>query len=184
MTIILLAVLCAVILSVALHPLMNGPDARTGWKFLFALAAASLGLYLALGSPDAKTAPALFENSGPRFEQRMASQRELIVLEALSGKPDHVPLLLELGTLRVQSGHAQDALEPLEKALKHAPGDTAVKEALGAAHYSIALTYAAQPRKDARPVALSHFEQAVKLTPKSADFYERLKADRAAYLAR
>jgi tetratricopeptide (TPR) repeat protein len=178
MTIIItLALLCAVILAVALHPVMTGDQSRLGWRLLVGMAVAAVGIYMAVGSPDAKTAPAAFEHSGPRYEQRLASQRELVILEGLSGAPDHVPFLLELGTVRIQSGHPQDALEPLERAQALKPKDQSIQEALGAAHYAIALTYAIQPRKDARPMALKHFEKALKITPKSTEFYQRLRDD-------
>lgn len=182
--IITLALICAVILAIVLHPVMTGENARLGWRLLIGMAVAAIGIYLAVGSPDAQTAPAAFEQSGPRYEQRLASQRELVILEGLSGAPDHVPFLLELGTVRIQSGHPQDALEPLERAQTLQPKDTHIQEALGAAHYAIALTYAIQPRKDARPMAISHFEKALKITPKKAEFYQRLRDDMQNYQRR
>ncbi len=181
---VFLAILCAGVLATALHPMMIQKKQGRSWLLLTGMACTAFALYIALGSPDVKMAPALFETSGTRFEQRLASQRELIILEALSGNQDHVPLLLELGTVRIQGGHPQDALQPLERALKNQPSNINVKEALGAAHYALALTYAIQPRKDAKPMALSHFETEVKFTPKSADFYQRLHNDRATYQIR
>lgn len=182
--IITLALLCAVILAIALHPVMTGERAALGWRLLTFMAVVALGLYMLVGSPDAQTAPALFETSGPRHEQRLANQRELVILEALSGAPDHVPFLLELGTIRIQAGHPQDALEPLTRAQNLQPENNGVQEAIGAAHYAIALTYAMQPRKDARPMALKHFEQAIKITPRGAEFYQRLRDDAKNYQGR
>jgi len=178
--IITLALICAGTLAWALHPIMTGPHQRLGWRLLPGGAAAVLALYLFIGSPDTPSAPAIFETAGPRFEQRIAAQRELVILEALSGAPDHIPFLLELGTVRIQAGHPQDALEPLVKANNLSPNDPFILEALGAAHYAVALNYAMQPRKDAKKMALDHFEKAVKVTPEKAEFYARLLADQKA----
>lgn len=178
---ILLALLCAAVLALALHPVMTGADKRKGMMLLTGGAAMALALYLFAGSPDTPSAPAAFETSGPRHDQRVASQRELVLLEALSGAPDHVPLLVELGTVRIQAGHPQDALEPLDHANTLSPRDPLILEALGAAHYALALEYAMQPRKDARKMTIEHFEKALKLTPEKAEFYPRLKADRDAF---
>lgn len=172
-----LALICAASLAYVLHPLMKGPEQRKGMMVLGLTVLTALGLYIAIGSPDVPTSPAIFEKAGPRFEQRLASQRELVLLEALSGAPDHVPLLLELGTVRIQAGHPQDAFEVLDHAHKLDPDNADIREALGAAHYAIALNYALQPRKDARAMAIAHFEKALAITPASAEFYARLKND-------
>ena len=156
---------------------MTGPHKNFGWRLLGGGAAATLALYLLTGAPDIQSAPARFETSGPRYEQRLASQRELVLLEALSGAPNHVPFLLELGTIRVQAGHPQDALEPLDTANNLSPNDPYILEALGAAHYALALEYAIQPRKDAQAMAAAHFEKAIAITPEKSQFYPRLKAD-------
>lgn len=182
--IITLALLCALILAIALHPLMNAEKSSLGWRLMLGMAVTALGIYMFVGSPDAVTAPALFETSGPRHEQRLANQRELVILEALSGAPDHVPLLLELGTVRIQAGHPQDALDPLTRAQKLQPENGNIKEAIGAAHYALALTYAMQPRKDARTMALKHFEDALKITPRGSEFYQRLRDDSQNYQRR
>ena len=181
---ILLALLCAGMLAYVLHPLMRGAERRKGGYALLVCVALALGLYLLLGSPDTPSTPAFFEKSGPRFEQRLAGQRELVLLEALSGAPDHVPLLLELGTLRVQSGHPGEAFEVLDHANRLSPDDPAILEALGAAHYAMALNYAIQPRRDAQAMAGTHFKKALSLTPESAEFYPRLKEDSAAFQRR
>lgn len=181
---ILLALICAICLAYALHPVMTAPERRVGMIALGISVLGALGLYITVGSPDIPTAPAIFEKDGPRHEQRLASQRELVLLEALSGAPDHVPLLLELGTVRIQAGHAQDAFEVLDHAHKLAPGNADIREALGAAHYATALNYAMQPRKDARAMAIRHFEKALSLTPPAAEFYPRLKKDSAEFQRR
>ncbi len=172
-----LALICAASLAYVLHPLMKGADRRQGMVTLCVSVLAALGLYIAVGSPETPTAFAIFEKEGPRFEQRLASQRELVLLEALSGAPDHVPLLLELGTVRIQAGHPQDTFEVLDHAHKLDPDNADIREALGAAHYAVALNYALQPRKDARAMAIIHFEKALAITPASAEFYARLKND-------
>lgn len=178
---ILLALLCAAVLAYALHPIMRGSQRRTGTALLAGGALLSAGLYFALGAPDIPSAPAFYETAGPRYEQRLTSQRELVLLEALSGAPDHIPLLLELGTMRIQAGQPQDAFEVLNHANQLQPDDPRILEALGAAHYATALDYARQPRKDAQDMARNHFEKALSLTPKTAEYHDRLTHDAAAF---
>lgn len=58
------------------------------------------------------------------IDSRMNSRRELIVMEALAGQPDNIKLLLELGTIRIESNHPDEALEVLLHARNIAPKNT------------------------------------------------------------
>ncbi len=173
-TMTLAAALCALILALALHPLMKS-NPKQGWRILIACAIAALGLYFALGSPDTGSAPALFETSGPRFDQRMAGRRELIVMEALAGQPDNLKLLLELGTIRIEADHPEEALEVLTHARQLAPRDPRIAEALGAAYFKLALFYKMQPRPEARKLSKLNLDKALAITPKSSTLYNELK---------
>jgi hypothetical protein len=173
-TMILAGLICATVLAFTLHPLMKSSP-KTGWRILLAAAVISLGLYLVLGSPDMASAPAAFETSGPRFEQRMAGRRELIVMEALAGDPDNVKLLLELGTIRIEADHPEEALEVLTHARKLAPRDTRIAEAMGAAYFKLALFYKMQPRPEAQKLGTINLDKALAITPKASPLYNELK---------
>lgn len=176
--IILAALLCAVVLAFALHPVMKS-NPRQGWRLLFACAVLALGLYLSIGSPDTPSAPAIFETDGPRHDRRMAGRRELIVMEALSGQPDNVKLLLELGTIRIEADHPEEALEALTQARKHAPHDPRIAEAMGAAYFKLALFYKTQPRPEAQKLSKLNLDKALAITPKSSALYHELKKFKA-----
>lgn len=177
-TMILAGLICAVVLAFTLHPLMKS-NPKQGWRILLAAAIASLGLYLALGSPDLPGSPAAFETSGPRFEQRMAGRRELIVMEALAGDPDNVKLLLELGTIRIEADHPEEALEVLTHARKLAPKDNRIAESMGAAYFKLALFYKMQPRPEAQKLSKLNLDKALAITPKSSTLYNELKKFKA-----
>lgn len=177
-TIILAALLCAATLAFALHPVMKLTP-KTGWRVLIACALLALGLYLSLGSPDLPSAPALFETEGPRYDQRMASRRELIVMEALAGQPDNIKLLLELGTIRIEADHPEEALEALTQARKLAPKDPRIAEAMGAAYFKLAIFYKMQPRAEARKLSKLNLDKALSITPKSSSLYNELKKFKA-----
>lgn len=177
-TMILAGLLCAAVLAFTLHPLMKS-NQKLGWRILLASALVSLGLYLAIGSPEMASAPAAFETSGPRFEQRMAGRRELIVMEALAGDPDNIKLLLELGTIRVEADHPEEALEVLTHARKLAPRDNRVAETMGAAYFKLAIFYKMQPRPEAQKLSRLNLDKALAITPKSSALYNELKKFRA-----
>ena len=177
-TMILAAILCAIILALALHPVMKS-NAKRGWRILIACAIAALGIYLSIGSPDTASAPALFETNGPRHDQRMAGRRELIVMEALAGQPDNVKLLLELGTIRIEADHPEEALEALTQARKFAPKDPRIAEAMGAAYFKLAIFYKMQPRAEAQKLSRLNLDKALSITPKSSSLYNELKKFKA-----
>jgi hypothetical protein len=82
--IVTIAILCAAILAYVLHPVMTGNGQKGGWGLMAGLAAAALGLYLMLGSPDLPSAPALFEQ-GPRHAMRLAVEKKMLLQELDQG---------------------------------------------------------------------------------------------------
>lgn len=171
---IILAVFAAIILAFALHPLMK-KNSKLAWRVIALCAVISVGTYLVIGSPDIPSAPALFEKSGPRNDQRLLQRRELLVMEALAADPDNVRMLLELGTIRINENRGEDALDVLQRARTLAPNNPDIAEAIGAAHYSIARLYAIQPRQEAQQKAREHLEKALQITPKTTDLYKHLR---------
>lgn len=140
MKVILLAALMAAAAgAILVHPLMTaGKGRRTGWRVLAAFAAISLGLYLALGRPDLPGAPALFEKSDSRADQRHLTARVMELLPQLAADPDNKRIRLELGAahyaiavdMAVNRQNPEDALEPLDAALAVAPLDAPYLKAL------------------------------------------------------
>ena len=176
----LAAFICAITLALALHPLMK-TNPKQAWPILIACAIFSLALYLAIGSPDTSSAPAMFETSGERNDARMNSRRELIVMEALAGQPDNIKLLLELGTIRIEANHPDEALEVLLRARQIAPKDQRVAEALGAAYFKRAILYKMQPRDEAQKLARLNLDKALAVTPKNSELYTELKKFKASF---
>ncbi|HEY8190486.1 MAG TPA: hypothetical protein VIF12_07355 [Micavibrio sp.] len=82
--IVAIAVICAAVLAYVLHPAMTGGNRKSAWGLMAGLAAAALGLYLMLGSPDLPSAPALFEQ-GPRHAMRLAVEKKMMLQELDQG---------------------------------------------------------------------------------------------------
>jgi cytochrome c-type biogenesis protein CcmH/NrfG len=97
-------------------------------------------------------------------------------MEALASEPNNVKLLLILGTLRIQSGHPEDAIDILTHAQKIAPKNPDILEALGAAHYQLSLIYKMQPRPEAQKLSREHLAKALAITPKNTDLYKQIKS--------
>lgn len=176
----LAALFCAIILALALHPLMV-TNPKQAWRILIVFPVLALGLYLAIGSPDLSSAPALFETAGDRHDARMNGRRELIVLEALAGQPDNIALLLELGTIRIEANHPDEALEVLLRARTLAPKDQRIAEAIGAAYFKRAIFYKMQPRAEAQKLSKMNLDKALAITPKNSELYKELRKAKAVF---
>lgn len=172
------AVLTVFVIVPLLAPLMlgDGRQRAQGWAMLTLITLTAMGLYLARGAPDVPSRPALFETAGPAFDKREAVKRERSLTQRLAQKPDDTDLMLELGDLQMHNGRLDQAIALLETAMEKAPGSTAIRGKLGAAHYAAAL-YETLMEND-RSRAADHFEKAVTIAPADAPYREKLLKDR------
>lgn len=161
----LCALLCALVTALILHDMH-----RHRMALLIAMPVLSLGLYLWMGTPDQPGAPALFERTGPRAEQRALAAQELALMQALSEDDENLTLMLALGTVRMRAGRTEEAIRILEHAQTSAPDDKDVRTELAAAYYAHALS---QKQGDAR----LWLEKAYDLAPADAPYRTRLEQD-------
>ncbi len=137
-------------------------------------------LYLGLGSPNLSDQPL----AARRLEQPPADAAQAEILakieqlqEHLKTTPDNLGVWLALGRARLQLGDSQAAVEALQKGMDLAPQDGAIEAELGEA-----LIYAANGTVP--PVAIQHFENALKKTPQEprARYYLGLASAQAGKL--
>lgn len=171
------AIMTVLVIVILLAPLMLGGAARQvqGWVMLAFMTLAAMGLYLWRGSPDVPSQPALFQTSGPAFEQRASVKKEMALMQELAQKPEDTALMLELGAVRLQNGRIDQAIAILSAALEKEPESQPLRVKLGAAHYAAALSQILLENSKAR--ALEHFEKALAIAPDDAPYRDRLLRD-------
>ncbi|MBU6234517.1 MAG: hypothetical protein KGQ41_01620 [Alphaproteobacteria bacterium] len=129
-TLLLSAVLCAVILLWVLAPINN---ARQFYALAFAAALFSLGLYLAYGRPDLPAAPVQV-GKGAEADYRQMMLDEFTMMDRLSKNPDDADAMIRLAMLRLAQGRGgEETLRLLARAEKLAPKDkrlTKIKQLL------------------------------------------------------
>lgn len=171
------AIMTVLVIVILLAPLMLGGPSRQvqGWALLGFMTLAAMGIYLWRGSPDIPSQPALFQTSGPAFEQRASVKKEMALMQQLAQKPEDTALMLELGTVRLQNGRIEPAIAILSAALEMEPQSDALRVKLGAAHYAAALSQYLLENSKAR--ALEHFEKALAIAPEDAPYREKMLRD-------
>ena len=178
---ILLAITTTACAFYILHPLMKSRHAKLnemGTFLLFAMPIAAVVMYLFLGSPDIASRPALFETSGPRHDYRVLIKKEMDMMHELARDPDSRNIMVAIGTLRLQTGRPDEAVNILRTAQEQYPKDRLVKEELGAAHYAAAvMMLQSVPALDPQSHAAinNHFVSALHYTPKDALFRKELE---------
>src|SRR5437867_3744064 len=88
----------------------------------------------------------------------------LLMLTPAFGQDDEVMQLLKAGSDKIQSGHYQEAIEPLQKAINKKPD--ASKEMAG--HYLLALAYTGLNKYQE---AVESYKEAIKLNPNFTNAY-------------
>ncbi|GEM_PF-1690058 len=171
------AIMTVIVIVILLAPMMLGGPARQmqGWALLAIMTLSAMGIYLWRGSPDIPSMPALFQTSGPAFEQRAAVKKEMALMRQLAEKPDDAALMFELGVIQLQNGRLDTAIATLGAALTKDPGSEKIRLKLGAAHYAAALSEILLENSQSR--ALEHFEKALKIAPENAPYRDKMLRD-------
>jgi len=138
--IIAAALLTALTAGWLVHPLMKADEKsrRAGLLILFVLPLAALGLYLAAGSPDMPSRPALFETDGPNAAIRALARQEQDAMKKLAAAPDDAGVRAELGEILyaqglaalVQQNNPARAQRYFDRALEIAPADAPYRQKL------------------------------------------------------
>lgn len=130
MTVIVLAAILTVVVTAWLvHPLMKNGEKKKSLTVMIALPLCALVLYLWQGQPDLPSAPALFEQDGPRTTLRVLAKDELKLTQALSQDPGNENLQTQLGevfyarglAILAETGDREAAAAYLDNALSVAP---------------------------------------------------------------
>jgi len=171
------AIMTVLVIVILLAPLMLGDKKQQmqGWTLLSVMTLCVMGIYLWRGSPDIPAQPALFQKSGPAFEQRASVKKELALMQQVAAAPQDTALMLELGSVRLQNGRIDQAIAILDAALAKDPKSEPIRIKLGAAHYAAALSQILIENSKTR--SLEHFEKALEIAPKDAPYREKLLKD-------
>lgn len=180
--IILFSIITALCAFYLFHPLMKSRHKamqKRGKIAIILFPLAALMIYLWLGNPEFPSHPALFEKTGPRAEQRALMRKEMDLMKQLARAPDNAKIVMALGAVRLETGRPEEAIQILQMGHQQHPDNSYLTEELAAAHYAAALISIRMGEERGR--ALSHFGQAVALTPKDALFRKQLEADYKAF---
>lgn len=112
---------CAVLCALVCGFLFAAPAIRRPMALSLATGGLAIALYTFMGAPEISSAPAAFEESGPRAILRARQAAELQALQALKDNPQDTKILLQLTGLQIQNGRIDRAIATLGTALSILP---------------------------------------------------------------
>lgn len=162
------ALVCAVSLLVVLAPMMRESRLRIHARVIGSvIVIGSLGLYLAIGSPDLPSASAAFETDPKRAQQRLLIDVIQTSELMLAGEPDNVRLLLVLADAESRLGRTAQSIGYLEHIVEIAPNHIEARTMLGALLFGTGMIMRSEgvPEPEIKAVWQRAFEVAPKDVP-------------------
>lgn len=161
------ALVCALSVSLIIHPLMKDSHTRKVANIMCAiLVLGSLGGYLTLGSPELPSNSAAYEKDPYRAQLRH-------LMYQLKFQPENPDLITKLGQLHFENGDLEKSIILFESAISIAPDHHNARHNLGALLFGVGMMMRSQGASDEQisPV----WQQAFEIAPDDASYRETIE---------